>query len=70
MRGSRCDINGVTHPMLHAGVFPAPDGAKPTRKMFSFQESKSLIVVLPIKALVQGSIAARSNSEEVPWLFA
>lgn len=71
IRGSKCEINGPTHPMLQAGVFPAPEGARPNINRFPFsrKESNSFTVVLPINALVHGNIPAKSSSGEVPWLF-
>lgn len=71
IRSSKCEINGPTHPMLQAGVFPAPDGARPNinRFPFSWKESNSFTVVLPINALVHGNIPAKSSTGEVPWLF-
>ena len=71
IRGSKCEINGLTHPMLQAGVFPAPGGARPNinRFPFSWEESNSFTVVLPINTLVHGNIPAKSSSGEVPWLF-
>ena len=71
IRGSKREINGLTHPMLQAGVFPAPDGARPNINKFPFsrKESNSFTVVLPINALMHGNIPAKSSSGEVPWLF-
>ena len=71
IRSSKCEINGFTHPMLQVGVFPAPDGARPSINRFPFsrKESNSLTVVLPINALVHGNLPAKGSSVEVPWLF-
>ena len=72
MRGSRCEISGSTQTMLHAGVLPAPDEARPMKNkfLFSFRESNSFTVVSPMRAPVHGSIPANSNSCEVPRLLA
>lgn len=71
IHGSKCKINSPRHPMLQAGVFPAPDGARPNINRFPFsrKDSNSFTVVLPINALVHGNIPAKSSSGEVPWLF-
>ena len=71
IRSSKCEINGPTHPMLQAGVFPVPDGARPNinRFPFSWKESNSFTALLPINAQVHGDILAKSSSGEVPCVF-
>ena len=69
---SKGEMSGLTQAILHAGVLPAPDGARPIKNKlpFSLQESNSVTVVSPISAPVDGNIPVSSRSRVVPWLLA